>query len=213
MDRFFTRTAGLSAALVAALGLSSCQQVVNEPGSPTTYSDPGGPGLVRGVGIESQDVVSMTDQMMRDILTQPRLAAQKRPPNVIIDSGYFFNEGAARINKNAITDRLRVSLNRAAAGRMVFIGRQYAGMVERERDIKRHGIVDKGTTETTEAQKGADYRLGGRISSMDTRDAKAGAVTRYNQIIFEMVDLETGEIVWSGIYEFTKSMQDDVVYR
>ncbi len=213
MRRFRARALGLNGAVLAFAALAACQQVVNEPGSPTTYSDPAGPGLVRGVGIESQDIVSMTDQMMRDILTQPRLAAQKKPPSVIVDSGYFKNESASVINKNTITDRLRVSLNRAAAGRMVFIGRHYAGMVERERDVKRHGVTDKGTTETTEAQKGADYRLGGRITSVDTRDARAGAVTRYNQIVFEMVDLETGEIVWSGIYEFTKSMQDDVVYR
>ena len=36
---------------------------------------------------------------------------------------------------------------------------------------------------------------------------------RYSQIIFEMVDLETSEIVWSGIYEFGKAAQDDIIYR
>ncbi|MEO5373314.1 MAG: penicillin-binding protein activator LpoB [Alphaproteobacteria bacterium] len=196
-----------------ALLLSACYRVDNAPGTPSVYVDPGSPGPAAGIGIESQDIVSMTDQMMRDMLTEPRLAAQQRPPNVVIDSQYFDNESSTRFNKNAITDRLRVSLNRAAKGRMVFLGRQYSHMVEKERDIKRDGVVDKGTTGTTQGQKGADYRLGGRITSVDSRDPKAGIMSRYSQIVFEMVDQETGEIVWSGIYEITKAMQDDVVYR
>ncbi|MBY0432459.1 MAG: penicillin-binding protein activator LpoB [Rhodospirillales bacterium] len=188
-------------------------QVINASGTPTTYVDHSTPGPVRGVGIESQDIVSMTDQMMRDMLTDPRLAAQAVPPRVILDAEYFRNESSMRINPNTITDRLRVSLNRAAAGRMQFVGRHYAGMVQNERNLKRDGITDKGSLPLAKAQKGADYRLGGRISSVDARDVRSGMVQRYNQITFEMVDLETSEIIWSGIYEFAKAAQDDVVYR
>ena len=200
--------AGLSAIL-----LSSCQTVQNAPGTPTTYTDPGSPSLVRGVGIESQDIVSMTDQMMRDMLTEPRLANAVRPPNVIIDGEYLVNESSSRINKNSITDRLRVSLNRVAAGRMVFVGRQYADMVQKERNIKRAGVVDSATLPAARAQRGGDYRMGGRITSLDARDPRSGMIQRYNQIIFEMVDLETAEIVWSGIYEISKIAQDDIIYR
>lgn len=199
--------------VASALLLSACQTVRNEAGSPTTYYDPASTGPVKGVGIEAQDIVGMTDQMMRDMLTEPRLAHAETPPNVIIDAEYFVNESTSRLNKNSITDRLRVGLNRAAQGRMSFVGRHYAGMVEKERDIKRAGVVDKGTLPGTKAQKGGDYRLGGRITSLDARDPKTGMMSRYNQIIFEMVDLETAEIVWSGIYEFAKSAQDDIIYR
>jgi hypothetical protein len=95
----------------------------------------------------------------------------------------------------------------------VFVGRQYAEMVARERDIKRQGAVDIGTNQLSQAQQGGDYRLGGRITSLDSRSASTGQISRYNQITFEMVNLETGEIVWSGIYEFLKTAQDDVIYR
>jgi hypothetical protein len=197
----------------ATLALGACNTVQNSAGTPTVYHDPSVGGPVQGVGIESQDIVSMTDQMMRDLLAEPRLANAQVPPNVIIDAEYFSNESASRFNKNAITDRLRVGLNRAAKGRMVFVGRQYAGMVEAERKVKRAGAVDGGTTPAAKAQKGGDYRLGGRITSVDSRDAKTGRVSRFTQIIFEMVDLETAEIVWSNMYDFAKSAQDDVVYR
>ncbi|KAF0114147.1 MAG: membrane lipoprotein lipid attachment site-like protein [Rhodospirillaceae bacterium] len=201
-------------AIPVAVLLSGCQSVHNAAGTPTTYNDPSAPPpLAQGVGIESQDIIGMTDQMMRDILSNPRLAAQQKPPRVIIDSEYFVNESASRINKNIITDRLRVELNRAAVGRMVFVGRHHAGMVEHERKIKRDGVADKGTVAPTAAQMGGDYRLGGRITSQDARAPKTGAATRFSQITFEMIDLESGEIVWSGMYAFSKSQQDDVIYR
>lgn len=199
--------------LATGLSLAACQRVDNSAGAPTIYVDPGSSGPVRGVGIESQDIVSMTDQMLRDMLSQPRLANAATPPNVIIDSEYFHNESSSRLNKNSITDRLRVGLNRAAAGRMQFVGRHYADMVAKERDLKRQGTVDRGTRPGAVAQKGGDYRLGGRITSLDSRDPKTGMMQRYNQIIFEMVDQETAEIVWSGIYEFAKAAQDDIIYR
>ncbi len=126
---------------------------------------------------------------------------------------FFANESSQRLNKNAITDRLRVGLNNASRGRMVFVGRQFAGMVAAERDLKRSGTVDVATTGLTQAQAGADYRLGGRITSLDSRDAKTGMQQRYTQITFEMVDQERGTIVWSGIYEFQRAAADDVVYR
>ncbi|RAU21525.1 penicillin-binding protein activator LpoB [Paramagnetospirillum kuznetsovii] len=207
------RPYALSVAIAAALALAACQRVDNTAGAPTVYIDPGTSGPVKGVGIESQDVIAMTDQMLRDMLSQPRLANAAMPPNVIIDSEYFHNESSSRLNKNSITDRLRVGLNRAAAGRMQFVGRHYADMVAKERDLKRQGTVDKATLPAAGAQKGGDYRLGGRITSLDSRDPKTGMMQRYNQIIFEMVDLETSEIVWSGIYEFAKAAQDDIIYR
>lgn len=193
--------------------MAGCSGVNNSNGMASRYIDPATSGPVQGVGIESQDIIAVTDQMMRDMLTEPRLGGAAVRPQVIIDSEYFHNDSSTRINKDIITDRLRVNLNRSARGRMMFVGRHYAGMVEHERDLKRAGVTTKGTLQTTSGTAGADYRLGGRITSHDAIDARSGMTARYSQIIFEMVDLETSEIVWSGIYEFAKAGQDDVVYR
>jgi len=204
-------------AALVLLGLTACTtyttRVDNAPGTPTVYTDPSSPGLVRGVGIESQDIVSMTDKMVRDMLTNKALAGRARPPRVIVDSAYFHNEGHSRINKKMITDRLRVGLNRSAAGRMVFVGRHFADMVEKERDLKRTGVVSGGTERAARAPMGADYRLGGRITSRAATKAGTAMMSLYHVITFEVVDLETGEIVWTGMYEFKKTAQDDVIYR
>lgn len=203
-------------ALASAAILSGCVNSVNNSrGSATPYVDPQAiaPGVSSGVGIDSQDIVSATDQMMRDMLSNPVLAGQSSPPRVIVDSKYFYNESTTRINVNTITDRLRINLNRAANGRMIFVGRQNVNMVEAERELKRSGVVDGGTIRKTQATAGADYRLSGRITSLDAVSNRTGAASRYTQMTFEMIDLELGTIVWSGLYEFKKAGSEDVMYR
>jgi PBP1b-binding outer membrane lipoprotein LpoB len=181
--------------------------------STTVYEDARSPGKVQGVGVESQDVMAVTDQMMRDMLSNPMVMGREVSPRIIIDSEHFTNESSSRINKNMLTDRLRINLNRAANGKLIFVGREYANMVEKERELKRRGVVDGGTIRSTQATAGADFRLVGRIMSLDKMDTHSQERSRYHQITFELIDLELGTYVWSGIYEFQKTAQDDVVYR
>ncbi len=212
------------------VGFSACAQqqpytpvptgpVDNSPGRGTVYKDPSTPGSVGGVGIESQDIRSMTDKMIRDMLGTTALAQQNTPPRVIIDSEYFTNEGSTRINKKIITNKLRVGLQRAAGTRMVFVQRHYKDIVDKERSLKRDTTssgspkVDAGTLEHVKSTLGGDYRLGGSISTLDAVNSTTGVMSRSHYIVFEMIDLETGQIIWSGEYEFKKEGTDDVVYR
>lgn len=210
--------ASMQAALVlaASMMIAGCATAPqNAAGIAPATVDPAKGGPIRGVGIEGHDIISMSDEMMRDMIASGRLTQtqQGKSPRVIIDAQYFANDSTQPINRNIITDRLRVSLNRAAAGRMAFVGRQYAQAVEVERQLKRSGTTDVGTTGMTKATMGADYRLGGRINSLDQKSSRTGLVSRYTQITFEMFDMESSEIVWSGIYEFERVAADDVIYR
>lgn len=187
--------------------------IANESGAAPVAVDPSQRGPVSGVGIEGQDVIAMTDEMIRDMLSNQRLAGAPKAPRVIIDAELFENESTQPINKSLIVNRLRTGLNRAANGRISFLNLKYSSVVAQTRDLKRKGVTDMGTTGLTKAQMGADYRLGGTIASLDSRNAKTGMVQRYYQINFEMFDLESNEIVWSGLYEISRAAADDVIYR
>lgn len=207
--------------ITAALGLfaTGCAaspntaSVRNTAGAATVYNDIREGGAVQGVGIESQDIVSMTDEMMRDMLITPALVNRTTPPRIIVDDNDFINESTSRVNKRMITERLKVLLNRNSQGKLVFVGRDYTGAIEAERSMKRDGVVDGGTIRTTQATAGGDFLLGGKIMSLDAIQRQTGLTQRTHMITFEMVDLELGTIVWTGLYEFGKTAQDDVIYH
>jgi hypothetical protein len=185
----------------------------NTPGRPTLYNDPGSVGPVAGLGVESQDIVSVTDRMVRDILACPTIAGRTTPPRVVIDATYFRNEGTQVINKNLITDLLRTELNRAANGKIIFLGRDYANMTEEERILEKEGVVTEGTQGPTKKVLGYDYRLVGRIATLDSVASKSGLTSRYHQITCELEERGTKVRIWSQTYQFKKSAQDDVIYR
>jgi hypothetical protein len=164
------------------------------------------------VGIESQDITAMSDRMMRDIINSTQIAGRTPPALIVLDDAYFENESSSRLNKRLITDRLRVELNRAAQGRLYFVSRENIDMVEKERMLKREGTVTSGTLASTPATAGADFRLTGRIASLDAI-AASGLQSRFHQITFELIDLESAVIAWSGQYDFKKVAQDDIIYR
>jgi hypothetical protein len=201
---------------IAVILLAGCAQnkaVVNPNGSAVQDVEIGTRGPVTGVGIEGRDIAAMTDRMMRDMLANPILVGSGTAPRVKIDAEDFRNTSTQPINKNLITNRLRVELNRAANGRLRFVGQSSAAAVEKQRALKREGATDVGTRGLTKAQMGVDYFLIGEIASQDTRNSRTGMIQRMTQITFEMQDAESGELVWSGIYEFERAGADDVIYR
>jgi hypothetical protein len=199
--------------LMALAGCTSGPAVRNPNGMRTVDVVVGTSGPVHGIGIEGKDIVAMTDRMARDLLSASFMQSRSGVPRIILDAKYFVNESSQRISKDTITDRLRVELNRAAIGRMLFVARESSGMVAEERELKREGLIDTATTGLTHAQAGGDYRLTGRISSLDSRDPRSGLIQRYNSIVFELVDLESGVVAWSNMYEFERASADDVIYR
>ncbi len=181
------------------------------PAAAVTYRDVGSVGLVAGVGTESQDIVAVTDAMVRDLLSSPFMAGLSRAPVILIDSERFSIEGQ-RINKALIIDRLRIHLQRASRGRLMFVSREAAADVATERDLKERRVTDAGTRNLGDKVAGLDYRMYGRMAVQDKR-AGNGMVERYTQFSFELVDQQRSLSVWANSYEFQKAGRDDAVYR
>ncbi len=91
---------GAIAAAMAVSFVSGCATVDNSAGVATISVDPGTRSRVAGIGIQSHDIVSMSDRMMRDMMSSPVLAGRGTPPQVLVDSELFVNESAQRLNKN-----------------------------------------------------------------------------------------------------------------
>lgn len=177
--------------------------------------DPGSRGAVSGIGIESRDIDAMADLVVRDVLTRPDILGTGAPPRIVVDSEKFFNNSAQRIDRDMITSALRASLSRAAAGRLRFVSRESMDIVMRERELKRSGTADVGTRGLTRAVSGLDYQLIGRMTSLDSRDmGKSGLTQRRTQVIFELVDMETGDLPWtSEPYVILRAAGIGVQYR
>lgn len=199
---------------LATFAIVGAAQSSSDAGSAVTEIGVGSRGPVQGIGIEGRDIAAMTNTMAREILNAKSVVGDGTSvPRVIVDSQYFRIEGSQPMNRNLISQRLLVELNRAAAGRIQFVGRRHAAMVAEERELKREGVTDPGTLKPRKAQLGADFRLAGTFSTLDQVQAKTGKMQRYSQLVFELVDLESSEVVWTGLYEVERAAADDVVYR
>ena len=145
--------------LAAALCCAGCINN-NDDGQRVTRVSVTG-GQPEGIGIESTELVNMTNRMVHDILSRPEFVNRKPTPKIIVDSKYFKNESSSRLNVNMLTDRLRTELVIAARGRLKFISREDLDILESERD------VDAAYSKIPRERRAsiADYRLSGRITS------------------------------------------------
>src|ERR1017187_46208 len=106
------------AALLSLMPGCASSGVKNPSGVSVTHMNADEQGFVAGTGVESQDLVTVTDKMARSILGTPAIASATTPPRIVIDPV----ENATRfpIDKNLFSDRIRILLNSKATGRVVF---------------------------------------------------------------------------------------------
>jgi penicillin-binding protein activator len=197
---------------LAACGTTTVYE--NAAPSHTVYRDIQSPSAAGGIGINSADIVSMTDDMMRDLMTSGILTGRAAAPRVMISSRDIKNESSARLNKNVITENLMNNLIRVSRGRVLFFNRDFHEQIEKERRLKRDGAVDSGTIRMAQATSGADYLLTGRITSMDEVNTQTGVHDKSYFFTFQLYDAEMGVPVYAlGPYSIAKFGADNVVYR
>ncbi len=221
---FSLRLLRLTLLPLVAASLSACLSTMPQSSIPQNVSgvsamnvDPTRQGPVSGVGLEGHDMNTMSDKMVRDILTSRRVAAKlaslPAAPVIQLDGTMIENRSAQAMDRNHLANRFRVRLNRAADGRLEFVSREDAALVQRERDLKRSGVTTTGVTGLTKAVDGVDFFITGQITTSEARNNKTGLVQRNTLLAFKLVDAETQRMVWEDEYEFTRAAADDVIYR
>jgi PBP1b-binding outer membrane lipoprotein LpoB len=210
------RKTGLSilALMAIALFAMGCQAMqtssVNDtPGYPVREIAPDQPGEVAGTGPESQDLIGVSDKMVRSILAIPEIASATTAPRVALLP--VTNNSRFPINKNIFLKRMKAYLNSHARGRVVFLARDKMDDVLAERELKRQGLADDAGAPRTSAPRAADYFLTGSLDGMG--QAGAQGTSDYILYTFKLVNAETSEEVWEDMVEIKKQGFDDIVYR
>jgi hypothetical protein len=197
----------LGAALLA--GCQTSQGVQNPSGVPVTEMKPDERGFVAGTGIESQDLVAVTDRMARSILGIPEIARAAAAPRVVLEP--VVNETRFPINKDIFLTRIRTQLNGKAFGKVRFLDREMMKTLERERELKQTGQVTASADPNAVEFRGADYFLTGKLQGLSTRTSQGtGDYVLYS---FRLTDARTSEIIWEDAAEIKKQGLEDAAYR
>jgi penicillin-binding protein activator len=197
---------------VAVLTLvSGCASsgVKNPSGVSVTHMNADEQGFVAGTGMESQDLVMVSDKMSRSILGIPQIANAPTPPTIVLNP--VDNQTRFPINKDIFLTRIRAQLNSKARGKVMFLARSQMDVLEKERNRKREGSVTASADPTVQEFKGADYFLTGTLQGLSTR-TKSGT-SDYILYAFQLIDARTSGIIWEDSAEIKKQGLEDAAYR
>lgn len=197
--------------VAAALLAAGCASGVKNPsGVPVTVMKADEQGFVAGTGIESQDLVAVTDKMARSVLNTAEIKNfAGGPPRVVLLP--VENETRFAINKDIFLTRIRTQLNSKANGQVRFLARDRMQALEDERRLKREGSVTSTTNPNVQEFKGADFFLTGKLSGLTTK-TKAGT-SDYILYSFQLIDPRTTDILWEDSAEVKKQGLEDAAYR
>ena len=198
-----------TAALAAFITGCASQGVRNPSGVPVTRMNADEQGFVAGTGVESQDLVAVTDKMARSILSIPQIANAPLPPKIVLDP--VINNTRFPINKDIFNVRIRTELNKKSLGKVTFLARDRMAALDKERNLKRAGEVTATADPKMQEFLGADYFLTGELQGLSTR-TRAGT-SDYVLYAFQLIDVRTSAIVWEDSMEMKKQGLEDAAYR
>lgn len=194
---------------VALVSGCATQGVKNPSGVPVTRMNADEQGFVAGTGVESQDLVAVTDKMARNILGVQQIASATTPPIIVLDP--VENKTRFPINKDIFLTRIRSELNKKSGGKVTFLARDRMAALEKERNLKREGAVTANANPNVQEFKGADYFLTGSLEGLSTRTTKG--TSDYILYAFQLIDARTSAIVWEDNAEIKKQGLEDAAYR
>lgn len=168
--------------------------------------DPNAQSLGAGTGIESQDLIQVTDYMARTILETPEIVNADKPP--IIGLLPVENDTRFPIQKDIFNARIKALLNEHCSTKVRFVDRTRMEAINKERQMKDEGIV---TSSGEKQLAGVDYFLTGKLMGMG--QVGSTGQSDYVMYTFRLIDAESTIEVWERMREIKKEGLEDVVYR
>lgn len=166
-------------------------------------------GFVTGTGIESQDLVSVTDKMARSLVNTPEINDFPGMPRIVLDP--VINNTRFPIQQGIFLTRIRSLLNSRTRGKMRFLARERMDALRAEREMKRTGELTSSSDPNVQEFKGADFFLTGKLDGQTTRTS--AGTSDYVLYSFQLIDARTAEIIWEDFSELKKQGLEDASYR
>ncbi|MEO6597090.1 MAG: hypothetical protein ABIP94_20285 [Planctomycetota bacterium] len=168
------------------------------------------PDTVTGTGLQSQDIRTMATDMAAKIKASGVLAPSRDGERASFYIYELKNDSSDTIDKEIILMKLRTNLSEAFGRQIKILDRSPSAndLVDAERRMKERGQVS-GKNDRQVA--GSDFVLKGNIKS---RDRQAGKLrSAYYLVTFELTDLVTSELCWTGDYEMKTESEKSVINR
>ena len=196
--------------LVLLVYITGCASGVSNPsGVPVTEMQSDERGFVTGTGIESQDLVSVTDKMARSLVNTPEIHDFSGMPRIVLDP--VINNTRFPIQQGIFLTRIRTLLNSRTRGKMRFLARERMDALRAEREMKRTGELTSSSDPNVQEFKGADFFLTGKLDGQTTRTS--AGTSDYVLYSFQLIDARTSEIIWEDFSELKKQGLEDASYR
>jgi penicillin-binding protein activator len=196
--------------LVLLVYITGCASGVSNPsGVPVTEMQSDERGFVTGTGIESQDLVSVTDKMARSLVNTPEINDFPGMPRIVLDP--VINNTRFPIQQGIFLTRIRTLLNSRTRGKMRFLARERMDALRAEREMKRTGELTSSSDPNVQEFKGADFFLTGKLDGQTTRTS--AGTSDYVLYSFQLIDARTSEIIWEDFSELKKQGLEDASYR
>ncbi|MBX3463405.1 MAG: hypothetical protein KF830_09550 [Planctomycetes bacterium] len=179
-------------------------------GTRDTRVDPDAPDTITGTGLQSQDIRSMVTGMAAKLKADGILNPGRDGERASFFITELRNDSSDVIDRQLILRDLRTELFDAFGRQIRILDRspEASDLVDAERRMKERGQVS-GTNDRKVA--GSDFVLKGVIAS---RDRQAGKLkSSYINVTFELTDLVSQELVWTGRYEMKTESEKSVINR
>lgn len=179
-------------------------------GTRDTRVAPDAPDTVTGTGLQSQDIKTMVNDMASRLKADGILAPGKDGTRASFFISELRNDSSDTIDKQLILRELRTELFNAFGRQIKILDRspEATDLVDAERRMKDRGEVSGANDRKV---SGSDFVLKGVIAS---RDRQAGKLkSSYINVTFELTDLVSQELVWTGAYSMKTESEKSVINR
>ena len=203
-----------AAALLLPLAVSCSSLQYDDPDKVETLT----------IDFGSTDLKTLAGGMVESMIAAPQLAyyngeSKGDDKRIIVYTAGVNNRTSEHIDTSGITDTIRTALLQSGRFRLAASDQGQDDLGEQVRFQQGSGRVDPDQAKAFGRQIGADMVLLGNLRSIEKRKGgslESGGISKddvWYQFVLELVDIETGEIIWMEQEEIRKTKQTGIFGR